>query len=789
MVNEAKTEIIVREILNKNKIKLEEETEEFVTIEEKKSDNPRIHKLLKNASKRGKGSGLPEFIISFHNKDLLIVIECKADVRKHKSKTLDKYVDYAVDGALLYSSYLSKDFNTISIGISGENKNELRIDTFLQVKGERKARDLKINKIYDFKDYFKILKKDAIKEDIDFKTLMEYSKVLNQKLRDDFEFEENLRPLVVSGILLALEDDSFRSAYPRKKKPLEIANFLITTIKERLEHDNINGVKKDTIVEKYNFLKTNTQIITEKTKDGKPNDHLKNIIKELEENVRPFLADYKEYDIIGKFYNEFLRYANGDGGLGIVLTPRHITELFVDLAEINKDSVVIDNCCGTGGFLISAMKRMEIQAKDDTTKIKEIHENQLIGIENNPKMFTLACSNMMLRGDGKSNIHQQDCHQIDEELIKKLKPTVGLLNPPYSKDNGHKELVFIENCLSFLEPHGICVAIIPQSCAMNTKKGNLAVKKRLLEKHTLKAVMSMPNTLFEDSDKNSVTCVLVFEAHKKHNENTKTWFGYWKNDGFIKVRPYGRIDYSGRYKKEIRKLWLDSYYNKKEILGFSVLKHIEDEDEWLVEPYITTRFENLKDKSFEDTLKEYTTFLYYNGLTDNVSKESKSKNKLILDFKKWKTININKLFDVKGSKTTDKKVLDEVNINGERKYPYVTTQASNNGVRNFYDIYTDEGNILTVDSAVIGFCSFQPFNFSASDHVEKLIPKFDMNVYRALFLTTVINMEQYRYSYGRKLNQERIRETNIKLPFKGEEVDWSFIENYIKGLDYSKYLR
>jgi len=105
-------------------------------------------------------------------------------------------------------------------------------------------------------------------------------------------------------------------------------------------------------------------------------------------------------------------------------------------------------------------------------------KKQIIGIENNAKMFCLACSNMMLRGDGKSNIHQQDCFQIADKEVKNLKPTVAFLNPPYSKEKKeNKELAFVENALSFLEPHGTCVAIVPQSCAMNTKKENRAIKK------------------------------------------------------------------------------------------------------------------------------------------------------------------------------------------------------------------------------------------------------------------------------------------------------------------------
>jgi len=256
MVNEAKTEIIVRKILDKYKEDFEEEENNFVIIEEKKSDNPIIDKLLKTASKRGDGSGYPEFIISFPNSDTLIVIECKADLRKHKSKTMKNYRDYAVDGALLYSSYLSKEFNVISIGASGETQKELLIDTFLQVKGEKVARDLNIKKIYDFESYFELLKKDKTKEKFDFHRLMGYSRVLNQNLRDNFEFEDKLKPLVVSGILLALEDKGFCLSYPTKKKPLEIAELIISTIKERLDRDNIKGIKQTTIVNTYGFLKT-----------------------------------------------------------------------------------------------------------------------------------------------------------------------------------------------------------------------------------------------------------------------------------------------------------------------------------------------------------------------------------------------------------------------------------------------------------------------------------------------------------------------------------------------------
>lgn len=157
-------------------------------------------------------------------------------------------------------------------------------------------------------------------------------------------------------------------------------------------------------------------------------------------------------------------------------------------------------------------------------------------------------------------------------------------------------------------------------------------------------------------------------------------------------------------------------------------------------------------------------------------------NKVILQKSYWQEFNINTLFEIKGSKTTSILELEEY---GEGKYPYVTTQATNNGVEGFFNYYTEEGNVLTVDSAVIGYTSYQPLPFSASDHVEKLIPKFKMNKYIAMFLVIVLNLEQYRYNYGRKSSQTRIRKMKIKLPAKNGKPDFEFMENYIKGLPYS----
>ncbi len=153
----------------------------------------------------------------------------------------------------------------------------------------------------------------------------------------------------------------------------------------------------------------------------------------------------------------------------------------------------------------------------------------------------------------------------------------------------------------------------------------------------------------------------------------------------------------------------------------------------------------------------------------------------MLDTSKWKKFNYSDLFEIKGSTTT--KIEDLVEY-GEGSYPYVTTQAVNNGVAGFYNYYTEEGNCLVVDSAVLGTCTYQKKNFSASDHVEVLVPKFKMNENIALFLSTIINMEQYKYSYGRKRSQTKLRNEYLLLPVNSQgKPDWKYMDEFMEKLE------
>jgi hypothetical protein len=321
------------------------------------------------------------------------------------------------------------------------------------------------------------------------------------------------------------------------------------------------------------------------------------------------------------------------------------------------------------------------------------------------------------------------------------------------------------------------------SCAVRADSKIKILRERILKYHTLEGVLSMPDELFYNSNAGVVSCIMVFTAHKPHNTNKEVYFGYYKDDGFVKRKNLGRVDYFNKWEK-IKRKWVENFLNKKQEVGFSICRKIDFNSEWSVENYLKTNFENFQKKIFEKTLHDYTTFLFANSKIENATTNSIEKNQVNLFDRKWKSFKLVDLFEIKGTKTTKPDVVNESNIG---VFPYVTTQATNNGVEKFLDFFTETGNVITVDSAVLGFTSYQYENFTASDHVEKLLPKFESNPFIMLFLTTILNQEQYRFNYGRKASQTRLKSLEINLPITDEEkIDFEFITNFVKNCKFSE---
>ena len=230
---------------------------------------------------------------------------------------------------------------------------------------------------------------------------------------------------------------------------------------------------------------------------------------------------------------------------------------------MNLNDVAYDPCCGTAGFLIAGMKRLFKLAGNDKRRHLKIRSSQLVGVELRPQMYTYACSNMMLRGDGRSNIYCGDCFQT-KGAIETHKPTVAFLNPPYDVGTA-QQMEFIEHAIDVVKPQqGRVAAIVQMSCGIKDEKNLIEVKRRILEKAHLKAVLSMPDDLFYPVG--VVTCVMVFDTSKE-NAGLESWFGYFKDDGFEKRKNQGRIDARGKF-AAIKDKWLAAYKNLKEVPGW-----------------------------------------------------------------------------------------------------------------------------------------------------------------------------------------------------------------------------
>jgi len=609
MANERITEDIVR-IHFKN-----DPLFKSVKFEEQKSYNKRVIELLQNASKSGKGVGKPEFIISFPagNIDYLLVIECKASVTNHQSTNIDNPRDYAVDGVLHYAKALSTEFDVIAIAVSGQTEQELLVSHFVWKKSEEKPTENKADKkLLSINDYLKLFNNEQFADNLRNVDIIQKAIYLNEEYQA-YSITEMTRCTMVSAILLSLLHEPFRISYKTYSTSESLGKAMLSAIETVLFQNEIKS--KDAMLGEYSRVLNEPLFKQETIKHKNKKEHDKSIevskgmIEYLHSNIYPLMdMEQSGYDVLGRFYTEFIRYAGSEQSQGLVLTPQHITNLFCDLANVTQNDIIYDPCCGTGGFLIAGMKRMFELAGNNEDKKINIRTKQLVGVELRPSMYTYACSNMMMRGDGKSNIYCGDCFVFENIIENNHKPTVAFLNPPYDVGTAG-QMLFIEHALNAVtEQNGRVVAIVQMSCGIKNEKELIAVKKRILEKHHLKAVLSMPDDLFYPVG--VVTCVMVFEANKK-NKGKETWFGYFKNDKFEKRKNQGRIDARGLYKDEKLK-WLNAYHNSKEVAGLSVKQEVSGEDEWCAEAYMETDYSTLNKLDFEKKLKDYIAFKFLN---------------------------------------------------------------------------------------------------------------------------------------------------------------------------------
>lgn len=773
----------------------------FVYVQGENTPNSDINNALKRAggkpkdcdlsdySIHGNGKAKPEYVITLKNDlNTIIVIECKNTVKKHCSENLNHPKEYAVDGALYYAKHLKDAFSVIAIGISGTKKSEVQVDAYYWAKNQTNYNELTKSKniILEPENYLKLVRGEKVQKAYSLSEVKTTAVRIHDSLRIN-KMTEKLKPLFIAGILIALQDSSFSNDYDKITSFDTLLDSCCSAIKRVLNDGEIGHEKIEEIEGKFRDIRT---VIKLKATPLSVDNSLRWYINQLEMKIRPMM-DYvgNTIDALGVFYHEFISYSSGDGNsLGIVLTPQHLTDFMAELINIDKHSRVVDICCGSGAFLVTAMGRMFKQATT-SEEIEYIRKNTLFGIEQDSDIHTLALANMIIRKDGKSHIIHGDCFEANTiKQLRNLKDTngnsivlnKGLLNPPYSQKD-HTELEFLEQELDLLCQGGEAAIVCPMSCAIGTKFKD--VRKRLMENHTLKAVFSMPNDIFYGQGVGTCVCIMIWEAKKAHNSSVSTFFGYYKDDGFVKRKKLGRIDAYNKW-ETIKSEWLRLYREKEVLDGLTAKACVNDKMEWLCEAYMKTDYTQLDRSVFEKSVRDYLAYQIKNGLT-NLESKNKVTRSTLLDPSQWKEIPLSSLFVVSSSK--------DPNLQNSNKgeTPYISSSSDNNGLTAYVDTPASQSaNTMTIArNGSVGSTFYQPIPYAASpDDVRILTPKegINLNVYSSLFIKTVIEQEKFKYAYGRKLGTRRIEKLSIRLPVTDNGTpDFAYMEHFIKSIPYS----
>lgn len=632
---EVKTDLWVYELLKEADIKL---TPQGCDIQE-------IDEALKTASKSGTGNiGYPEYCGSV--KDYIIVVEDKAELDKHilrddkelicqKTKSVK---DYAVNGALFYGLHLAGKTSfkkIIAIGVSGNEKRHKISPIFI---GERKDY-IELPEVETFisfneQNIDEYYLKEILNEETDNeKTTAEIQKEaaeLHEDLRNYGSIQDKDKPLIVSGILLALreiEHKTFSMDSLVGDTVKTDGQKIYDAIRSNLNRANVTPeTKKDKLLNQFAVIKDTAKINDiNPTLNKTPLKHYTEFLyKSIYKNIR---YNNSAEDYLGRFYGEFMSYSGGDGqSLGIVLTPKHITELFCDLIDIKPEDKVLDPCCGTAGFLIAAMHNMLKQTSDESER-RNIRQNQLFGIEDQSYMFTIATTNMILRGDGKSNLQNLDFLKQNPAQIQQKGCTVGMMNPPYSQGSKTNpdlyEISFTEHLLDSLVVGGRCIVIIPQSSVTGKTREEKAIKENILKHHTLEGVITLNKNTFYGVGTNP--CIAIFTAGIPHDKKHKCKFINFENDGYEVAKHIGLVETPSA--KDKRQHLLDVWFGRIEFESkFCVETTSEADDEWLHSFYYFND-EIPTEADFEKTMADYLTFEfnmishgrgYLFGLEDNV---------------------------------------------------------------------------------------------------------------------------------------------------------------------------
>lgn len=493
-------------------------------------------------------------------------------------------------------------------------------------------------------------------------------------------------------------------------------------------------------------------------------------------------------DILGRFYEQFLKYGNGSKEIGIVLTPRHITKFSVDVLNVTNKDKVFDPACGTGGFLVSAFDK--VKSEVDEKELDRFKINGIYGIEQDSEVVALALVNMIFRGDGRTNLEEGNC--FTTKKFNDLKVSKVLMNPPFALKKGdERESKFIDFALEKLEKNGYLFAIVPIS--VMCEQSGIFWRKDLLEKNTILSVITLPEELFYPV---SVGTVAIFiKKGIPHNFNEqKVYFARTIKDGFRKkkgkrVQDNKEINQLNEIHDELKAFLVNQnlkFENVPEFKKICLLNKDDGNYELIPEFYLDNKTPKQEEIENEIDQMVRSSFCYlvqnkkiYKSTQNNIINYSKKINP-----KKFASLPV--IFNnnsLHGLCVIEKKTALPQNILDKGETPYVTTSSLNNGVSGFYDIEPNSlSKCITVAlNGSVGETFFQFEDFvTSSDNVVLRLKSF-YNPYLLFYIAVMIKRHQWRYNYYRKLTMQKLTKMEIQVPIVDDDIDYLYIEQIVKN--------
>lgn len=583
--------------------------------------------------------------IRFENNNVAVLIETKQSFTKADEKQLAEYVEE--------ERALHKGIKIIAI-LANTNNDKIKVWRY----SVDDAHLLKEETVLDaMEHYVKLF--DTSRQN-DKERVMKNTYDLNELLHKK-DIDEKLRSQFVGTTLLYIKDMVKKTGATRIDDALKdklddvwkmmSAEEIRAGIKNTLDNLLDNSENK---TKKIELLQKNV-LNDQKVKKLKIKDWIEILDTILMDIYRYIDADSSEgQDILNLFFIAFNKYT-GKADKNQAFTPDHITEFMCRITDVDRTKVVLDGTCGSGSFLVQAMVKEIADCRRDKTEkeaeelIRQVKEKHIFGIEVEEKAYGLSTTNMLIHGDGNSNIKFGSIFD-SKKFIMEADPDIILMNPPYNakpigipaaykttwtakakdgKEDPTKGFVFvhfisdvIKELNDLKEKAGKptkqvkLAVLLPVAAAIGTSDIIEKEKIAMLENNTLEAVFTLPNEIFYPGA-SACACCMLFTLGKPHSEEKETFFGYCKDDGFKKKKNLGRVEQFNADNeslwKEIEKEWIYLFRNHKAEPGKSATVVVNGESEWLCEAYMKTDYSRLSETDFQTTLNNYLAYQIKEG--------------------------------------------------------------------------------------------------------------------------------------------------------------------------------